>query len=220
VGRHVHRARRKHRVHPDARGDRVLHRLVHDGNFRDADRGAAAVVGRCLCGFPAVEPAWRRTLVPRLRDRHARRACRACDLLVQRTAALRLQPLGTQHWRWPRRRARRIARRRRLLVAVRHWRRTRFAAIRGLALSRDRAVATCGGGVIRPEGRHAEGPDLRHDDADDLGVADHVPELECRVDRPRQDARCLLAGNFGRTAARRIPRDGARARPRCSRSSR
>ncbi len=178
------------------------------------------VVGRGLCSVSAAEPAWRRTLVPRVGDRHARRAGRARDLLVQCTAPLRLQPLGAQHRRWPRRRARRTAGGRRLLVAVWHWRRARFAAIRGLAVPRDRAVAARGGRVVRPEGRHAQGPDLRHGDADGLGVADHVPELKCRVDRSREDARCVLAGDFGRTAARRVPRDRRPGSPRCWRSSR
>ena len=36
-----------------------------------------------------------------------------------------------------------------------------------------------------PEGRHAEGSDLRHVDADGVGAADHVPELRRRLDRRR-----------------------------------
>ena len=64
LGRHVHRARGEHRVHPDAGRHRVLHRLVHDGDLRDAGRRAAVVVGRGVRRVPAAEPARRRAVVP------------------------------------------------------------------------------------------------------------------------------------------------------------
>ena len=73
-----------------------------------------------------------------------------------------------------------------------------FLAIEQLPLAAEES--------LRPEDRHAEGPDLRHGDADDLGDPDHVPELWCRLDGCRQDARRFFAGEFRRTAARRVPR--------------
>ena len=51
--------------------------------------------------------------------------------------------------------------------------RARRAAVRRVALPRHRAAAARRGGVLRPEDGHAEGPGLRHDDADDLGAPDH-----------------------------------------------
>ncbi len=85
-------------------------------------------------------------------------------------------------------------------------RRARSVALRGVVVPRDRAVAARGGGIVRPEERHAEGTHLRHGDADGLGAADHVPEFQHRLGRRGQDARRLLALRFRRAAARRLPR--------------
>ena len=99
----------------------------------------------------------------------------------------------------------RAAGRRRPVAAVRHRRRTRGTAVRGVALPRHRAAAARGGGVLRPEDGHAEGTGLRHDDAHDLGAPDHLPEFRRRFDRIR--TRCM--GRFR-----------CRARPsRCSTAS-
>ena len=71
MGRHVHRARGEHRVHPDASRDRVLHRLVSDGIFETPAAVPTRLVGRRVRRVPAAQPARRRTLVQGFRARDA-----------------------------------------------------------------------------------------------------------------------------------------------------
>ena len=148
LGRDGHRSRREHRVHPDAGRHRVLHRLVHDGDLRDAGGSAALVVGRCVRGLPVPEPAWRGAVVQGLRARDPGRPRSARALLGERASAFRPRPLGAQHRRRAGWQGVELPGRQRPMAAVRHRRRTRRAAVRRVALPRDRAAAARGGGVL------------------------------------------------------------------------
>ena len=96
--------------------------------------------------------------------------------------------------------------RRRCVPAEGLERRARGAAVRGVAVPRDRRAAARRRGIGRSEEGHAEGPDLRHVHADRLGADDHVAERLDRLAGGRQAARLVLAGDLGRAAARRLPR--------------
>ncbi len=163
VGRLRHRPRRKHRVRADARGHRLLHRLVPDGDLRDPGQHAAAVLARLLRRVPGAQPAGRGTVVQGVPDRDARRAGGAGDLLGERDSVLRLRALGAQHRGRSRRQGRRVARGWRFVPALRLVRCVRRVALRRVAVPRDRAAAAGGRGDARSAPGHAEGADHGHD---------------------------------------------------------
>ena len=110
--------------------------------------------------------------------------CRARALLGERASAFRPRPLGAQHRRGAGRQGGGIARRQRPMAAVRYRWSIRRTAVRRVALPRHRATPAAARGVLRPEDGHAEGSGLRHDDADDLGLLDHLPEFRRRFRIP------------------------------------
>ena len=189
VGRLHHRARREHRVHHDARRHRVLHRLVPHRNFRNAGDaisrcgGSAATSCSSRSTTGASKLSFKISVIVTL--------LALAVLVVFWVSAIPFadfRSLGAQHRRRPRRRADRACRRRRRVPAERLDRRARRAAVRGLAVPRDRRAAARCGRIGRSEEGHAEGPDLRHVHADLLGADDHVPE---RIDRrARKKASC------------------------------
>ena len=163
VGRLHHRPLRERRICAHAGGDRLLHRLLY-GSASSGRRPNSSRCGGSLMyavflalNIVGVELSFKVTLVVTL--------AALAVLIIFWVSAFphhRFQPLGAEH----RARRHRAARRQRPVLPVRHPRRPRHAALRGVAVPRHRATAARGGGIDRSQARHAEGHHPRHVHAD------------------------------------------------------
>ena len=99
VGRLHHRHCREHRICADAGGDHVLHRLLPDGDFRDACRVPAGLVDPRLHHLCRAQRPRRRAVVHSHGHRDAARHRDSARLFRQRDSVLRFRQIRDEYRR-------------------------------------------------------------------------------------------------------------------------